>query len=94
MWVQAHFYLGGPASHTDEEIKSIHNSWSKEEVSEERILNKTAGSVEEREDVENHIPVMSDPESSVGVSPSILSGKHKDDDSDQRYHEACKSSHS
>ena len=82
-----------PASHADEEVESIHNAWSKEEVAKERILNETTRSVEESQDIEDDIPVVGDPEGSVCVSPGVLGGEHKDDDCYHGSHEPRKPCH-
>ena len=82
-----------PAPNADEEVKSIHNARSEEEVTKERILDKTTGSVKEGEDVEDDVPVMGDPEGSVCVPPGVLSGEDEDDDGYYSCTEPSESSH-
>ncbi len=86
-------HLGLSSTDTDEQINSVYNSRSEEEVAKERVLHKTSRAVKEGENVEHHIPVVSDPEGTEGVASCVLSSKHKDDDHKHSGKEPCKSCH-
>ena len=86
-------YLVLPTGDADEQINGIDDSWSQEEVAEQRILDKTTRSMEEGEDVEDNVQVVSVPESLEGVASGVLRGKYEDDDSDQSQHKGSKTSH-
>ena len=87
----SHFSLS--STDTDQQIDSIDDSWSKEEVSKEGILYQTSRAVEECEDVEHHIPVVSDPEGTEGVASCVLGSKHENDDGKHSGKESGKSCH-
>ena len=82
-----------PAGDADEQIDGVDDSWSQEEVAKQRILHKTSRSMEEGQDVEDDVQVVSVPEGLEGVAPGVLGGEDVDDDSDQSQHESSKASH-
>ena len=85
--------LNLPAADTNDHVKSKHDARSKEEVSEEWILNETPRAMHKHEDVEYDVQVMRVPEGSEGVTPGILYGIDVDHNSDQRQYkgrEACR----
>ena len=66
-----------PTGDTDEQVNGVHDSWSQEEVTKQWILHQMSRSMEEGEDVEGDIEMVSVPEGLEGVAPSVLSGKDK-----------------
>ena len=64
------------ATHADELIEGKDDAWPNKEPAKEWILHEAARTMQEHQNVEDNIEVMGDPESTVGVSSSVLDSKH------------------
>ena len=75
-----HSQLLRAATDTNNLIKNIDTSWTKEEVSKQWVLDKATRPVQEHKNVERDVEVVSHPKGLEGVATSVLSSKHVNDD--------------